>query len=275
MRRGMIIVALATIAPLAGAQSWRTLDVSRQLRDSAAMQVHVQYGAGKFGLRPAVGPAMYSMQLRYDPTGAEPIHTYDADSRALRLGMRRGSMHGRSNERNADLRLELTPKAPLNLTIDLGAAAADVDLSGLRIRALNFTSGTSETTVRFDSLNAEHMQTLRLEVGAASLHAIHLANANTDRVNVKAGVGELDLDFGGTWTRDMDVEIEVAVGDATIRLPRDVGVSIEHDKVLASFDKEGLVKRGGMWISDNYDTAKYKLRVRAKTVFGRLSVERR
>lgn len=272
--RVALAMLVAALLPLS-AQAWRTLDVSRQLRDTASLQVHVQYGAGRFGLKPTAGASMYQMSLRYDPSRGEPIHSFDEGAHAVRLGMRHGSVNLRGDENGADLRLELTPKSAIDLSLDLGAAQADLDLSGLRLNSLTLTSGASETTVRFDSANAEHMRTLRMEVGAASLHALHLANANTDRMFVKAGVGQLDLDFSGTWSRDLEADLDVTLGGVSLHVPRDVGLSIELDKVLASFDHDGLTKRGGAYVSDNFDTARYKLRLHARTVFGKLEVERR
>ena len=36
----------------------------------------------------------------------------------------------------------------------------------------------------------------------------------------------------------------------------------------------GLVKRGDAWYSDNWESARYKLRVRAETFFGKIELQR-
>ena len=118
------------------------------------------------------------------------------------------------------------------------------------------------------------MRELEVNVGAASFTALHLANANADQIRVRGGVGAVDLDFSGNWTRDLTVITRVAIGKTTIRIPDDVGVRIEIQRVAAGFDHEGLVKRDDAWYSRNWDTAPRKLRIRSETVFGAIAVER-
>ena len=68
---------------------------------------------------------------------------------------------------------------------------------------------------------------------------MHLANANADLIRVRGGVGSVDLDFGGTWTRDLEVSTRLAIGSLTLRVPDDVGLRLDVRRVAASFDHEG------------------------------------
>lgn len=61
MMWGHTALFMVTIASAAGAQTWRTLDVSRQLRDSSEHHVRVRYAAGRFSLRPTSDPVLFSM----------------------------------------------------------------------------------------------------------------------------------------------------------------------------------------------------------------------
>ena len=59
--RGLLIAALATAPSVGDAQTWRTLDVSRQLHDTTEHRIRVQYAAGRFSLRPsALDAARYA-----------------------------------------------------------------------------------------------------------------------------------------------------------------------------------------------------------------------
>src|SRR4029453_11237226 len=91
MRRHRVVpmvLAFAT-APLStgAAQHWRTLDASRQLRDSGVHHVLVRYGAGRLQLMPSTEPVLYSMSLRYDEDNGRPIYDYDANRRRLTVGL--------------------------------------------------------------------------------------------------------------------------------------------------------------------------------------------
>jgi len=261
------------VRPL-GAQSWRTLDVSRQLHDSGPVRVNVRYGAGKLTLHAANTPMLYDMRLRYDAARAEPLHTFVAGTRTLELGIRKQNVRLRGGGEPAELRLDLARGVPLDLALELGAVEADLDLSGLRLSRLTVESGASDASLRFDTANAEPMRSLAFSVGAASLTALRLANANTENITVNAGVGNVDLDLSGDWRRDINLDVEVALGGVTVRLPSEVGVRVEMQKVLGSFRHDGLVKRGDAFYSENWDSAPRKLRIRTRTALGRFELDR-
>ena len=101
-----------------------------------------------------------------------------------------------------------------------------------------------------------------------------MGNANAESVHVQGGVGSVDLDFGGQWSRDMTVDVDLTLGKLTLHVPRDVGVRLEVQKFLASFDQQGLQKRDDAYFSENWDRAKYHLRLRAQTTFGGIELER-
>ena len=84
----------------------------------------------------------------------------------------------------------------------------------------------------------------------------------------------MDLDFGGQWTQDIELNVQVALGGVRIRVPRDVGLRVEAQKFLASFDTRGLVKRADAYYSDNWESAPHHLSVRSRTTFGKLQIER-
>ena len=271
-----IAAAVASGAPLAlAAQSWRTIDVARQLVDSAPAAAHVVYGTGTFGLRGTTSPLLYHMQLRYDAERSQPRHAYDPEKRRLEIGVQKSDVRftGRK-EGESKLQVELARSAPFDLSLDLGAVEADLDLTGLRLTRLRLEVGASEARLRFDSLNATRMQNLEVSLGAASFRASRLANANAPTIRVEAGVGNVELDMGGQWTSDIDLRVEVALGLVTIHVPPEVGIRATVEKVVTSFEHEGLVQRGNEWVSANYDSAPRKLRISAKTTLGKLTIDR-
>jgi len=273
---GLASAAVSIVSSSASAQSWRTLDVARQLSDSAPASVQVVYGTGQIGVRATSKPLLYHMQLRYDATRAQPRHTFDVASRKLQIGMQKSEVRfsGRDDADAAHLQLELSRSAPLDLNLDLGAVESDLDLTGLRISRLHVESGASDAKLRFDSLNPTRMSVLEVSVGAASFRGDRLANANAADIRIDAGIGNVELDLGGQWTQDIDLRIDVTLGIVTIHVPSDVGVRVTLDKTLASFDHEGLIERDGGWVSKNFDSAPHKVRVTAETVFGKLSIDR-
>jgi hypothetical protein len=271
-----MVLAFAT-APLStgAAQHWRTLDASRQLRDSGVHHVLVRYGAGRLQLMPTTEPVLYSMSLRYDEDNGRPIYDYDANRRRLTVGLTDQSFkfvrHGRESM-GSDLRLALSPSVPMDLELDVGAAHAQMDLGGLAVRDARIRIGASSSVLDFSAPNKGTLQTLDIDVGAASFFARNLGNAHASEMQVRSGVGSVTLDFGGEWTEDLSLDADVALGKLEIRIPSTVGVRVTAHRVLASFDHHGLIKRGGAYYSENWDRAPHKLRVRAATTFGAIEI---
>lgn len=271
-------VALLTfaLAASAQAQTWRNLDVSRQLRDTSEHRIRVRYSAGRFSLRPTSEPVLFSMQLRYDEERTRPIHSYDADTRSATLGVDGLEARWRNlRDRNfGEMRLELSVAVPLDLELELGATHARVDAGGLTLTHLRVETGAADAVLDFSMPNRTRMRRLDIELGAAGFVITNLGNANVASIRVDGGVGSVDLDFGGSIQQDVSIEASVALGKLALHLPHDVGVRVEIQKVLASFDHPGLSKRGNAYYSENWDEAKVRMRVRAETVFGAIEIDR-
>ncbi len=74
-------------------------------------------------------------------------------------------------------------------------------------------------------------------------------------VEINMGVGELDLDLRGTPTRDYDVRVHGGVGEATIRLPKDVAIKADARGGIGDIDMHGLEKRGNRWVNPGHEDA--------------------
>jgi hypothetical protein len=255
----------------AGERSWRTLEVARQLADSAPLRVRVDYRAGQLDVHRSDAALLYDFSLRYDESRTEPVHRLDSSGRVLDLGVRTRDDRGADA---SEMRLGLTGLAPLDLSFELGAVEADLDLGGLAIENLAIRSGASDARLRFDEPNRIPMRRMAVNVGAASLRATRLANANAAELAVGAGVGGVELDFSGEWTRDLAATVDITLGEVTVHVPSHVGVRLEIDRVLASLDTRGLVKREDAYYSANWETAKHHLRLDVSTVVGQFKLDR-
>ncbi|HYV96133.1 MAG TPA: toast rack family protein [Gemmatimonadaceae bacterium] len=269
------LVAITVLASQLRAQTWRTFDVARSARDTQPVSVHVAYGAGRIRIQPTASRTLYDAHFRYDAERSEPTYSFDAASRRLDVGVRQTSVaRSMKGGEGSELKLLLGAGSPMRLELDVGAAEGDIDLSGLRVEELLLQTGATDTRVRFDSPNPMHMRMLRMQVGAASVDVLGLGNANTDHVELNLGVGKAVLDFSGEWHGDADVSVASALGQVTLRVPGDVGIRVESSRFLHSVNATGMVKRDGYSVSDNWETARFKLRLKSSGALGSLDIER-
>ena len=80
------------------------------------------------------------------------------------------------------------------------------------------------------------------------------------------------LSFGGTWRRSLTADVNVGIGSLHLQLPRDVGVAVRLNRFLASFDAAGFDKRGNMYYSANFNSARYRLTLNVNASIGGVDV---
>jgi len=273
-----LVVAASTPA---SAQSWRTITSARQLHGERQLDVRVQYGVGRFQLVPGAADDLYRMELRYDEDKFVPVRAYDAEAGVLRLGVRSRDGSGlnvrlgdrsRRDDPMPMLNLSLTRDIPLTLSMELGAVEADVELGGLALHRVELRTGASTTQLRFSRPNPVACDEMQIEAGAAAFNADNLASANCARIMFTGGLGDVTLDFGGDWRRSMAGDVNVGLGTLHLRLPRGVGVEMHMNRLLASFDAAGFVKRGGTYFSENFDGAQYRLTLDVSASLGGVEI---
>ena len=102
---------------------------------------------------------------------------------------------------------------------------------------------------------------------------VALGNLNCRNVKLAGGVGDVTLDFNGAWNVDANVDIDMGLGALRLKLPRGLGVQIRKSGFLASFDSQGLVKRGNSYYSENWDKATNRATITIDAAFGSIDVE--
>lgn len=273
MRRVLFVAAAAAVMTpmMVAGQSWRTLTTSQQLSGNDAVRVFVEYGAGHLKVRSVDESLLYRMNLRYDEDSFEPIADFSGDR--LRVGVesiRRGiRVTGRQS---GELELELARGVPMDLNLKFGAVKADIDLGGLALTNLDLKTGASESIVDISEPNPARMRSATFEVGAAEFTVNNLGNLNAERIEVDAGVGSITLGLGGRWQRDAHLSIDMGLGTLELRVPEGLGIRIRKDSFLTTFDSEGLIKRGDVYESLDFENAERKVVIELDAAFGSVSV---
>ncbi|HWN18287.1 MAG TPA: LiaF domain-containing protein, partial [Gemmatimonadales bacterium] len=131
----------------------------------------------------------------------------------------------------------------------------------------------SRATVRFSRPNGMRCRQATFSAGAAEVSVLGLGNSRCDEIAFEGGMGTVLLDFSGVWSSSSHVEVKMAVGEITLRLPKRVGVRLAMDKFLTSFESPGLLRRGDAFVSPNYDRAERRLDIDLTTAMGGVNVE--
>ena len=274
MKRATILAAVAAMLMMpvvAEGQSWRTVTMSRQLEDYDDLHVSVRYGAGVFSMRGMDDDLLYRMTLKYDEDRFEPVAEFHGNRLNLGVETVRRGMDIDTRE-SGELDLELARGVPMDLDLEFGAVQADLDLGGLALVDLDLSTGASESTIDVSEPNPSRLESARFAVGAADFTARRLGNLNADRIEIDAGVGALHLGLDGRWSRDARIEIDMGLGSLELRVPEGLGLQLRKESFLTSLDSEGLVKRGDVYESVDFDTADRRVVIDLDAAFGSVSV---
>ncbi|NNF13550.1 MAG: hypothetical protein HKN72_10010 [Gemmatimonadetes bacterium] len=273
MRRSLVAATAALLmVPLAvEGQNWKTVTMSQRLGGEDDLRVSVRYGAGLFSIRSAEGGLLYRMHLEYDEDRFEPVAEYTGNRLELGVETRRRGLDIDTDEAG-ELRLELARGIPMDLDLEFGAVKAELDLGGLALTDLDLSTGASESDVDVSEPNPSRMETARFEVGAAEFTARNLGNLNADRIEVDAGVGSISLGLEGRWQRDAELDIGMGLGSLELRIPEGLGIRLRKKSFLTSLDSQGLVKRGDVYESLDWDRADRRVSIELDAAFGSVSV---
>jgi hypothetical protein len=271
------LLALAVGASGAAAQSMRPFSTYRQWHGETRLDARLDYAAGALRLAAGRPNELYRMDVLYDGERYLPVSAYDAAHGGVGLGLRASGKGGlrvvSGNQLRQTASVTFSPRSDLALTVTLGAVDGDLELGGLRLTDLRLEAGASRATVRFSQPNAARCRAATLTAGAAELSVLGLGNSRCDRITFEGGMGRVTLDFGGAWTSSSHVAVKMALGEVALRLPRAVGVRITLDKFLASFEPQGLVRRGTSYLSPGYDQATRHLDIDVTTAIGGVTVD--
>jgi len=80
------------------------------------------------------------------------------------------------------------------------------------------------------------------------------------------------LDLRGKTTHDYNVRVHGGVGEATVRLPQDVGIYATAHGGIGEIRVSGLNKQGDHWVNDAYDKATVRIHVEVEGGVGQINL---
>jgi len=110
---------------------------------------------------------------------------------------------------------------------------------------------------------------IRANFGAGQAQ-LDLGSLQLRDVQVDMGVGELEMDLRGEPKHDYSVRIHGGVGEATVRLPGNVGVSADASGGIGNIEVQNLHGAHGHWVNDAYEHSPVHIRVSVEGGIGNI-----
>jgi hypothetical protein len=92
------------------------------------------------------------------------------------------------------------------------------------------------------------------------------------RLEMSMGAGQVDLDLTGDRKSDLTVDLKGGVGQATVRLPRKVGVVATASGGIGSIDAHGLRHSDDEYTNEAYGKTPATIRLRVQGGIGQITL---
>jgi hypothetical protein len=124
----------------------------------------------------------------------------------------------------------------------------------------HFGVSHNDWNLRFnDSIPLE----LKVEMGAGE-GRLHLRDVPVTRLRLNMGAGRVLVDLTGDRKRDVDADIQGGVGEATIRVPKNVGVVAHASGGIGGIMASGFKKQDDEYTNDAYGKAPVTIRLKVQ-----------
>ncbi|MEO5922889.1 MAG: toast rack family protein [Bryobacteraceae bacterium] len=132
--------------------------------------------------------------------------------------------------------------------------------------------GMGNTEYRWDvKLNDGVLMDLVTHLGAGEAH-MNLGSLSLRNVELHIGAGEVKMDLRGNPKRSYDVRINGGVGEATVYLPKGVGIDATAKGGIGDIHVEGLERRGERWVNTSQENSPVKIHLDVKGGVGQINL---
>jgi hypothetical protein len=110
---------------------------------------------------------------------------------------------------------------------------------------------------------------IKIDMGAGHGN-LRLRDIAVTRLNLDMGAGQVDVDLTGDRKSDLTADIEGGVGEANIRLPKNIGVIVHAGGGLGTIDAHGLKHDGDEYTNELYGKSPVTIHLKVEGGVGRI-----
>lgn len=133
-------------------------------------------------------------------------------------------------------------------------------------QAVHFGRSHNEWSLRFSK---ETPLELKIDMGAGQGN-LHFRDIPLTRLDLHIGAGQVDVDLTGGRKADLTADIEGGVGQANIRLPRNVGVIARASGGIGTVNVHGLKHDGDSYTNEAYGKSPVTIRLTVQGGIGQI-----
>ncbi len=148
------------------------------------------------------------------------------------VGQLQKLLHDQGHVDEPRVRIDLPQGVPMHLSIRTRKCEADVDLSGLSLLSLEYEHAMGSSVMLFRDPNPVVMDMMDVRAKMGELEIEGLGYASPREFAFSGRMGDYRLDFDGDWKQSAIASVDMMMGSATVRVPRNVDLDHENRYVL-------------------------------------------
>jgi hypothetical protein len=110
---------------------------------------------------------------------------------------------------------------------------------------------------------------IKIDMGAGRGN-LRLRDIDVTRLNLNMGAGQVDVDLTGDRKSDLTADLEGGVGEANIRLPKNIGVIVHASGGIGTIDAHGLQHAGDEYTNELYGKSLVTIHLKVAGGVGRI-----
>lgn len=139
---------------------------------------------------------------------------------------------------------------PIDFELDFGMGEAELNFNNLHLNTLNVECGMGELSLKVEKPNPIQCSEITIETGMGEFEGSGLGFLRPKIIRVEVGLGSATIDLSDTVMNNIDINVEVGLGEIELLLPKNVNVSAAvNDHFLSSVELEDMVKKGHKYYS--------------------------
>ena len=157
------------------------------------------------------------------------------------------------------------PRVEYNVSNGVGQLTISQDNGGVHTQ---FGKAENKWNLRFTK---DVPLDLKLEIGAGRGN-VRLRELQVNHLDVSMGAGQMDVDLTGDRKSDLTANLEGGVGQATIRLPKTVGVIAHATGGIGSISAHGFKHDGDEYTNEAYGKSPATIHLNVEGGVGQISL---
>jgi len=232
-------------------------------------RVLLEMSQGDFRIYPAEPGEGLRVEAEYDgelfqldqefSTQPDSSWQFVLDFHRTSSGMRAFLQSAFSKGPSARINVYLPPDVPMDLVLKIAQGGAEMDLGGLWLKSADIAFHQGGGELEFSEPLKEPMSMLRITCAMGGGAFDSLGNASPESLEITSSMGGAEVDLGGNWLNDCDVNISAKMGGMSVFIPKDV-------KVLRGADA------GPDFEQPSPEVPEPVLRLRTKAKFGEIEI---